>query len=121
MTQFTTQEPNHSYDDVTDLHPSEIWEKKSQLVVIDVRRPDEFNGELGHVPGAQNIVLDTLPTQLDQIPKDKPVVFYCVSGGRSGRACSFAVSHGFSNVFNMKGGMQLWHQLGFDVEGKSDY
>lgn len=118
---FVTQQPNPGIPDVLDVDPKEVWEKSSDVVVVDVRRPDEFTGELGHVPGAKHIVLDTLPDHMDEIPADKTVVFCCLSGGRSSRACAFAMNNGFENVYNLKGGMKLWNELGLVVEGRSEY
>ncbi len=53
-----------------------------------------------------------------KIPKDKTVVFICRSGGRSGNATAMAKDQGFANVYNMKGGMLLWNEMGLETEGK---
>lgn len=116
---FLSQKSNSDVPGVEEIDPKEVWEKRSQIAVIDVRRPEEFTGELGHIPGAIHLVLDTLPQRLDEIPKDKSVVFVCHLGGRSLRACAFAAGQGFTNVYNMQGGMNAWTQLGLTVEGKS--
>jgi hydroxyacylglutathione hydrolase len=89
------------------------------VVLVDVRNPVEYTGELGHIPGAQLVVLDTLPTHIDELPKDKTVVFVCLSGGRSSRATHFAKENGFSSVYNLKGGMKLWNELKLEVEGRA--
>jgi len=104
---------------IEEMDPAEVWEKRKDLVIIDVRRPDEFEDELGHIPGAQLIVLDTLPERLEEIPADRKVVFVCRSGGRSGRATAFAKEAGLEHVFNMRGGMIAWNQLNLEVEGRS--
>src|ERR1051325_11343412 len=107
---FAKPMPNGNFPGVEDVGPQEVCEQRSQLVIVDVRRPDEFDGELGHIPGAQLLVLDTLPQRLHELPKDKTVVFVCLSGGRSVRATLFAKEQGFPSVYNVKGGMQLWNQ-----------
>jgi rhodanese-related sulfurtransferase len=114
--QFRTKSQNPNIPGVEDVDPQEIWEQKSQLTLIDVRRPDEFTGELGHAPGAKSLVLDTLPQHIDKLPKDSTIVFICRSGNRSGKATAFAKANGFSHVYNMKGGMLLWNELGLAVE-----
>lgn len=111
FTQFESKEENLHFDRVFDIDPRELAKKREQVCLIDVRQPDEFSGELGHIPGAQLIVLDTLPERLHQIPKDQTVVFVCKSGGRSARATAFALQSGFSEVYNLKGGMLLWNDL----------
>ncbi|NJM10363.1 MAG: rhodanese-like domain-containing protein, partial [Bdellovibrionaceae bacterium] len=99
--------------------PKELWEQKDNVVMVDVRRPDEFTGELGHVPGSEHIVLDNLPQSIGDLPKNRTVVFICRSGARSGRATAFAHEQGFTSVYNMKGGMLLWNELGLKVEGRN--
>ncbi len=105
---------------VKDVEPQVLWDNRQTVAIIDVRRPDEFTAELGHIPGAELIVLDTLPQRLVDISKDKPVVFICRSGGRSARAVEFAMSEGWTNVFNLRGGMMLWNELGLQVEGRNE-
>lgn len=111
--------PNPQLPNVQDVEPKDLWDHRDQLVIIDVRRPDEFTGELGHVPNSTLIVLDTLPQRIDELPKDQDVVFVCRSGARSGQAAAFAQEQGFEKVFNMRGGMLLWNELGLDVAGRN--
>ena len=42
--------------------------------------------------------------------KDKEVIFYCRSGNRSGQACMYAETMGFTNVVNVVGGMLAWRE-----------
>ena len=70
------------------------------------------------LPGAELIVLDTIPQRIGEIERDKPVIFICRSGNRSAQASSFAQENGFTNVYNMRGGMLLWNEKNFEVEGK---
>ncbi|MEI7972949.1 MAG: rhodanese-like domain-containing protein [Bdellovibrio sp.] len=101
---------------VLDVQPQAVKDHAPQLLLIDVRQPDEFTGELGHVPGAQLIVLDELPERIQELPRDRRIVFICRSGGRSARACALAMENNFREVYNMQGGMLAWNQLGFEVE-----
>jgi len=114
--QFESKEENLHYHGVMDIDPRELAKKKDQVVLIDVRQHEEFVGDLGHIPGAKLIVLDTLPEHLDEIPRDQTVVFVCRSGGRSARATALAMEQGFSNVYNLKGGMILWNELHLQTE-----
>jgi rhodanese-related sulfurtransferase len=74
-------------------------------VLIDVREPHEV--EIASIGGVL-IPLKTLPERLEEIPKDRPVVVYCRSGGRSARACEFLLAQGWKNVANLKGGVLDW-------------
>ncbi len=78
----------------------------SNMKIIDVRRPDEFNAELGHIANAELMCLqDKFETQILRLNKSAPHLFVCRSGGRSARAARIALGHGFKKIYNMKGGM----------------
>jgi rhodanese-related sulfurtransferase/biotin operon repressor len=49
--------------------------KSGDALVIDVRPPEEY--EAGHIPGAVNMPLETLPRRLAKLPRRKEVVAYC--------------------------------------------
>lgn len=114
--QFASRSENPHYEGVVDIDPQELKDKLQNVKLIDVRQPEEYTGELGHIPGAELIVLNTLPERLTEIPKDQTVVFVCLGGGRSAQATAFARHHGFEHVYNMTGGMRLWNQLNFPVQ-----
>lgn len=110
---FTTSKEN-AYG-VLDVEPQEVFEKREKVEIIDVRGADEFHGELGHIEGSELITLDFLPEQITSLAKDKTYVFVCRSGGRSNRAAAYAKSIGFEHVYNMRGGMLLWNELGLEI------
>ncbi len=68
----------------------------SNAIVVDVRTPSEYRG--GHVAGSKNIPLDTLESALHTLPTDRPVVFCCASGARSGAATKLAVGRGLQAI-----------------------
>ncbi len=85
--------------------------------IIDVRKPDEFNDELGHIQGAELMCLqDNFEFRVRQLDKSKPYLFVCRSGGRSAKAARIAVAHGIKEVFNLEGGMLAWREAGRDSE-----
>lgn len=113
---FELSETNPNFPQVLDVTPMSVWKLKDQVKLVDVRRSEEYTGELGHVPGAQLLTLDDLPNQMDQLPKDQPIVFICRSGGRSAQASAFALENGFNEVYNMQGGMLRWNEEKFETE-----
>lgn len=114
--QFKSKSENPHFEGVFDVAPAEVAELKSEIKLIDVRQPEEYVGELGHIPGAELVVLHTLPEQLKNIPKDRTVVFVCLGGGRSAKAAAYATMNGWTDVYNMEGGMQLWNNLQLPIE-----
>ncbi|HVK61489.1 MAG TPA: rhodanese-like domain-containing protein [Bdellovibrionales bacterium] len=112
---FSSQTENPNMPGVLDISPEELAQKLDSVHIIDVRRPEEYTGELGHIKGSTLIVLDTIPMNIDSIPKDEPVVFICKGGGRSAQATAFAKQSGCQHVFNMTGGMLLWNKLALPV------
>jgi rhodanese-related sulfurtransferase len=88
--------------------------------VVDVREPEEFNGPLGHVPGAKLMPLGTLLQNQGALEKEKPVVTVCRSGARSAQASLVLAKAGFERAANLSGGMLRWRAQRFQVEGGAD-
>lgn len=88
------------------------FEKKlsvKDIQLIDVRTPEEF--AQGYLKGAlnYNINSDEFQSQLSKLDKNKPVLVYCLSGGRSGSAAEMMASRGFKEIYNMQGGIMKWN------------
>lgn len=88
----------------------ERLESQGEVLLVDVRTEQEFAA--GAIPGAHFSPLHVLPLAADQLPKDKPVVFYCRSGARSAQACAFMASKGYDQVYNLAGGIIAWTRAG---------
>ena len=80
--------------------------------VIDVRESWEF--ENGHVPRAHHIALNTIPDNLDSIPRDAKLWLICQSGGRSMTAANYLEAQGF-DVVSVAGGTGSWIGAGREV------
>lgn len=92
------------------------------LMIIDVRGPDEFNGELGH-RGGENIPIAELPRRigdLDQFKKQE-VVLGCRTKTRSARAAVTLKQAGFRNVAVLRGGMAEWSRQRLPVEKETGF
>lgn len=76
--------------------------------LLDVREPSEW--EIARIEGAQHKPLSLLEGNFADIPKDQPVYCFCKLGGRSARAIQFLKSQGYSNLVNVKGGLQAWSE-----------
>lgn len=77
-------------------------------VVLDVRTPGEF--VQGHIANATNISWNdpTFDGKINNIPKTTPVFVYCLSGSRSMSAANFMRNNGYSNVYELMGGIMKW-------------
>lgn len=95
-------------------------EAKAQLrevFIIDVRGPDEFHGELGHIAGAHQVTLGPeLNSFLEGCDRQKNIFFVCRSGQRSATASNIAIQMGFQKVSHLGGGMISWNQNKFAIE-----
>ena len=90
-----------------EIKPNDVKEISNSLVV-DVRSPEEFAGELGHLPGAVLTPLHNLEQRAQTWPREEPVLVVCRSGRRSYQACQMLTDMGFSDVTNLSGGMTAW-------------
>jgi thioredoxin len=78
------------------------------VTIIDVRSPEEFDG--GHIQNAQNFDWNgnDFDKQISAFDKSKPVLVYCLSGGRSSSAAKKMRNDGFKEVYELDGGMMQW-------------
>ena len=71
-------------------------------IIIDVR--EKFEYKIGHVKGAINLppakLMQGLPDELADLPKDTEIVLYCLSGARSGASVRILQQYGFTNLVN---------------------
>jgi phage shock protein E len=79
--------------------------------LIDVREPEDF--QKGTIPGAATIPRGVLEINIDRVTtdKDRKIVLYCQSGGRSALAAYMLQRMGFRNVVSLAGGYNQWKEL----------
>jgi hydroxyacylglutathione hydrolase len=87
---------------------------ESARVIVDVRAQTEWDE--GHVPGAKHAFLGDLLAKLDDVAATTPIVTMCGGGSRSAIAASLLQAAGFTDVANMKGGMDAWREAGLEIE-----
>jgi len=90
-------------------------------LILDVREPEEFDGELGHIRGAVLVPLKDLPARAAEFDsyKDRSVVVVCRAGVRSTTGAAILTGLGFEHVANMKGGMLDWNDQRLEVERRT--
>lgn len=97
-----------------DLH--NLVTSTSDFVLVDVRAPGEFKEN--HIKGAINLPVADLRTRFNELQKDRLTVLICSSGNRSSLGTSILAQHGFSNLYNVAGGMTGYSAVGYTAECK---
>ena len=79
-----------------------------ELIILDVRTKEEYDN--GHIPGAKLLPVQILNLKIDEIEdlKDKPVLVYCASGGRSPRAVKILADNDFQKIYHLSRGISSW-------------
>jgi rhodanese-related sulfurtransferase len=95
-----------------DKNPDEFssaFKNTPGAILIDVRRPDEYDS--GHLPGAININIQSpdFTEQIENLSADGHYFIYCRSGARSSNACLQMQTLGYENVTNLYGGILAWN------------
>lgn len=82
--------------------------------MIDVRTEAEFAES--QIPGAMHMNVNSpdFKDKIQLLPKDKPVLVYCRSGGRSMKAATLMEELGFQVIFNLEGGIMAWEKINDD-------
>ena len=87
-------------------------------LVLDVREPEEF--QQGHLPSAINIPRGMLEFRMSQEPdlmaRDREIVIYCKTSGRSALAAESLAKLGFTGVQSIAGGFDAWCAAGYPTE-----
>jgi rhodanese-related sulfurtransferase len=102
---------------VTDVDPAGFAElaTDADATVLDVRTAQEFAA--GHLPGAINID-SSAPDFADavaELPKDGTYLVYCQTSNRSGVATDRMTDLGFTDVYDLQGGIVAWASAGGQV------
>lgn len=140
MAQATTQTASKTLMDFVKAAKAQIQERtpqeaqallqeNSDVLLLDVRESSEH--EQGHIKGALLIPRGILEAAADPVyPKhsaelagarQRPVLVYCATGGRSAMAAATLQLMGFEQVYSMDGGFGRWEQEGLPVVREARY
>lgn len=117
----TTESPTTTTQITRDISPVEAYDfitanqGNEQFVILDVRTTEEFAD--GHIENAINIDVNSgqFREDINKLNKDDTYLVYCRSGIRSDNARDIMEEIGFSNVYNMTGGILDWENEGLPV------
>ena len=83
-------------------------------LVVDVREPNEFEA-VRLESGVALLPLSTFQQRWQELPRDRPLLMLCASGGRSSAATAWLVRNGYTDVANVAGGINEWQRAGLPV------
>ncbi len=98
--------------EIPELSPAEFVERwpegpaSNEVVLLDVREAEEL--AVAAVDGALWIPMNQVPQRLHELDRAQPTVVMCHAGGRSRRIAEYLTAQGFSQVFNLAGGIDAW-------------
>ena len=101
--------------DVGNLQVTQLI-NSANAALLDVRETKEYEG--GRLPNAIHIPLSQLDgraAELDRF-KGRPVIAYCASGARARMAGAALAKHGFTDIYNLDGGVRAWKDAGLPLE-----
>ncbi len=101
-------------DDV-DVDPDRAREliDAGEVQLVDVREPHEWDA--GRIAGARHIEIERLASEAGSLERDRPVLFYCRLGARSGMAANAFRRAGY-DAYSVDGGLTEWHRRGLPLE-----
>lgn len=85
-----------------------LMDSVDELVVLDVRTPEEFAA--GALPGAVLIDINdaSFTTEVSELDRELPYLVYCRSGNRSAAAVEIMEDLGFAEIYELADGVQAW-------------
>ncbi len=86
----------------------ELIQQKQNLLIIDVRSPGEL--QEGKIENSILIPVTYIMTGNYTIPKNRPLLLYCATGGRSYAAMQILAHNGYTEIYNLQGGIAAWKQ-----------
>jgi rhodanese-related sulfurtransferase len=93
----------------------EIQRDSPGILILDLRAPEEYQGDTGHVPRARNIPLDELPYRLIDISgfREETLLVYCRDTPCGEQGMRVLVASGFDDAILIEGGMDAWIRAGY--------
>jgi len=108
----TTPPEKLKYVDVSVQQGKEMIDR-GEVFILDVRTQEEYNES--HINGSTLIPVQELDTRFKELPRDKKILVYCRTGSRSATASEILVKNGFTQIYNMQGGITEWKNAGYEV------
>lgn len=97
-------------DTFTRITPEQAQAMREQgAEIVDIRDPNSYDA--GHIQGAKRLDNQNVSDFIANADLDKPLVVVCYHGHSSQGAAAYLVGQGFSEVFSMDGGFEMWNSV----------
>jgi rhodanese-related sulfurtransferase len=106
----------------TTIRPEELKKllKSKDIVLLDVRRKADYEAEPNLIPGAAWRDPEQVESWSRELPKDRPVVVYCVKGGAVSQSITETLTGKQVNARLVEGGLMAWKEAGGGLELKNE-
>jgi rhodanese-related sulfurtransferase len=104
---------NPKINNVSGDEAYKLINENNNVIILDVRTKEEY--ENGHIHGAKLMPVGDLSSRINELEKfkDKPILVYCASGGRSPQAVNYLIEGEFSQIYHLARGISSWR---YDIE-----
>jgi rhodanese-related sulfurtransferase len=82
--------------------------ERAKPVLVDVRQPWEF--DVCRIDGSKPLPMSAIPARFMELDRNAETVVICHHGARSYQVCMFLEHQGFTNIYNLYGGVAAWAQ-----------
>ena len=97
---------NTVYKDLSPFEVKEILETKNGTRLIDVR--EEWEYKIARLENSELMPLSNFMDHIDSLKQDDELIICCHRGVRSANVCMFLAGKGFTNLINLRGGIEAW-------------
>ena len=96
---------------IAEIAPADVARWRADLqrpvpLVVDVREPWEL--AICRIDGSVNVPLGAIAQRVGELPRVRPIICVCHLGARSQQAAMFLASAGFTDLYNLRGGIAAW-------------
>ncbi len=105
------------HQEIREFNPVVAYERiQKGALLLDIREPEEIEMLAFDVEEQIFIPQSELDFRFSETPRDREVIIGCHSGNRSRDVTLFLIKEKYDNVYNLKGGIEEWIELGLPVK-----
>lgn len=106
--------PARIFRSISSMEAKNMMGTRKDLVLVDLREANEL--KRGYIPGSRLIPMSAIAKGTQSLPTDKPLLLICAVGGRSYGVGQYFSRKGYSEIYNLKGGISAWKKAGLPLQ-----